>query len=141
MTIAEPHPPPPAGLSGLLERHEIALCVLFGSRARGDAKADSDVDLGVVRADRRPFTFRELAAAQLELEQILGHRVDLVDLATPDVILRLSVVRDGLVWFVDARERWTDFVGSVLVEHDDIAPWIEACARGVGRAAVRRASA
>lgn len=139
MSDASPHRPvPPDGLRDLLARHAIALCVLFGSRARGDATARSDLDLGVIRADRRPFTFRELAAAHLDLEQLLGDRVDLVDLSTPDVVLRLAVARDGVVWFADARETWTDFVGCALVEHDDIAPWIEACVRGVGRAAARR---
>lgn len=75
---------------------------LFGSRARGDATARSDVDIGVWLAER-PTTFDsypfEVAG---DLEQALGLRVDLVVLngAPSDLVHR--VLRDG----------------HLLVEHD-----------------------
>ncbi len=48
--------------------------ILFGSHARGDATADSDVDL-LVEFDR-PVGLFELFALQDELELILGRHVD-----------------------------------------------------------------
>jgi len=49
---------------------------LFGSLARGDASPDSDVDL-LVEFDR-PIGLFHLVQVQLDLEEILGRKVDLV---------------------------------------------------------------
>ena len=48
---------------------------LFGSHARGEASASSDVDLIV---DLRPKTFDAYMDVKLSLERLLGRRVDLV---------------------------------------------------------------
>ncbi len=130
-------PIPPAEmsrLSDILERHTIALCVLFGSRARGDGTAGSDRDLGVLRRDRRSLSFRELGVLKLDLEDLFTESVDVVDLTTPDVALRMEVAREGVVGFAEPPELWADFVAKALVDHDDLGPWLEACVRGVGRA-------
>jgi predicted nucleotidyltransferase len=49
---------------------------LFGSVARGDARPESDVDL-LVDFDK-PIGLFHFFRVQRRLEQILGHRVDLV---------------------------------------------------------------
>jgi predicted nucleotidyltransferase len=62
----------------VLERHhEIELAVLFGSWARDDAHAHSDVDLAIAWRREAPPLGRELAL-QAELERALGRDVDLV---------------------------------------------------------------
>lgn len=58
----------------LAERFGVRSLALFGSVARGEATAESDVDL-LVEFDR-PVGLFELFALQDELELILGHRVD-----------------------------------------------------------------
>jgi len=69
---------------------------LFGSVARGEARPDSDVDLGVLYAAEPPAT---LAAPQFvlegELERLLAGRVQVVSLnrAAADLVHR--VLRDG----------------------------------------------
>jgi predicted nucleotidyltransferase len=49
---------------------------LFGSVARDEARADSDVDLLIELG--RPLDLFELGRIQVRLEDILGQRVDLV---------------------------------------------------------------
>lgn len=58
----------------LAERFGVRSLALFGSVARGEATAESDVDL-LVEFDR-PVGLFELFALQDELELILGRRVD-----------------------------------------------------------------
>lgn len=49
---------------------------LFGSVARDEAGPDSDVDV-LIQFDR-PLSLFDLGRIQIRLEEILGHRVDLV---------------------------------------------------------------
>jgi uncharacterized protein len=74
----------------------IAAVYLFGSTARGSARADSDVDIGIL--------FEETPAATLagqpyslaaDLERRLGRAVDVIALNTAPVDLRSRVLRDG----------------------------------------------
>lgn len=67
---------------------EVEIAVLFGSRARDEASASSDVDLAV-----RGVADRLHIAA--ELSRSLGTEVDVVDLDTDDLVLLAEIVRDG----------------------------------------------
>jgi len=77
-------------------RADIAAVYLFGSTARGTARADSDVDVAVLFHSPPP---RTLGGPRLsiegELERTLGAPVDLVVLNDAPVDLRIRVLRDG----------------------------------------------
>jgi predicted nucleotidyltransferase len=51
---------------------------LFGSYARGDAKEDSDVDLGIIMEDAR-MSLWKYAGMALGLEQVLNKKIDLIE--------------------------------------------------------------
>ncbi|MDF1521770.1 MAG: nucleotidyltransferase domain-containing protein [Trueperaceae bacterium] len=70
---------------------------LHGSRARGDARTDSDVDLAFLA--EAPIRLDALLALQADLAAILGTEVDLVDLFTADDVLRVQVIEHGQVLF------------------------------------------
>lgn len=64
-------------LADLCQRYHVATLELFGSRAKGTARADSDVDLLVTfQGERTPgLAFVTLAD---ELEAVFGRHVDLI---------------------------------------------------------------
>lgn len=63
-------------LRALAERHGARRLRVFGSVARGDAAAGSDVDF-VVEMEQGRSLF-DLGALQIELSEALGHPVDIV---------------------------------------------------------------
>ena len=90
-----------APLVRVAERHpEIQAVYLFGSQATGTATPDSDVDVGVLYASPQPL------ARTLELEdavaQVLGRRVDVVDVTTSGAFLALEIVRGARVFCRDS---------------------------------------
>jgi predicted nucleotidyltransferase len=67
--------------------------LLFGSEARGGARADSDVDLAALF--RSPVGVVALLEARADIERLLDRSVDLVDLGAASAILAMQVLRDG----------------------------------------------
>lgn len=107
----------------------LALVVLHGSRARGDARSDSDVDVALL-ADA-PLDTLTLLDLQSALEPHLGATVDLVDLWSSDDVLRVQVIEHGRVAFErsptgfrnvavhDYRRLDLDVVESIIERHLD----------------------
>lgn len=73
------------------KRNDISYCAVFGSFARGEASAESDVDL-LVRFSK-PKGFDWLDAA-FEIEDILGRKVDLVTENGLHPQVRKNVLKD-----------------------------------------------
>ena len=67
----------PAALAALCRRYHVAKLELFGSRARGTARPDSDVDLLVTFEDGQTPGLEFFGLAD-DLERFLGRRVDLL---------------------------------------------------------------
>jgi len=72
----------------------VASLVLFGSFARNQARADSDVDLLVTFAG--PPTFDRFMDLKFYLEDLLGRRVDLVTAAALKPRLEPMVEREAI---------------------------------------------
>lgn len=74
----------------LAGRAEVAVALLYGSRARGNYRPDSDVDVAVLgQVDRLAL------AAQLSLAT--GHEVHVVDLAAAGYPLLSAIINDGVL--------------------------------------------
>lgn len=77
--------------------HAQAHLKLFGSRARGDARRASDIDLALVGT--RSFSPVELAIVRDALENSrIPFRVDLVDYSAAPAALRATIDREGIAW-------------------------------------------
>jgi len=82
----------PDKLAKALDREAVRLAVLFGSRAKGVARAESDWDVGLIVS--APVDW---FAWMAELGSIVGGRVDLVDLARAPPLLAHRAVTEGKV--------------------------------------------
>ncbi|MDE3088886.1 MAG: nucleotidyltransferase domain-containing protein [Chloroflexota bacterium] len=94
----------------LARRYGIELMVLFGSRARGDMRPDSDLDLGVVFAPRRMPTPLELSGLETQMLDLLRDDVHLVTLNFVNPELRMAAAREGRVLYRRGDAVWTRFV-------------------------------
>ncbi len=75
-------------------RHGATQMRLIGSVARGDARPDSDVDLLVTWSRRTRLL--DQAALMLELESLLGRKVDIASDGWVEPSIRESVYRDAI---------------------------------------------
>jgi predicted nucleotidyltransferase len=96
---------------------------LFGSVARGTARASSDVDVGVLYEVTPPATLEglgfDLAA---RLEPAIGRTVDLVVLNRAPADLIHRVLRDGILVVEIDRRRRIEFEVRARNEYFDLAP-------------------
>ena len=70
---------------------------LFGSRARGDARLASDIDLAIdPREDLPRSVFCQLSDGFEESN--VPVRVELVDLRSASAVLRAKVLQEGIQW-------------------------------------------
>ncbi|MCC7032089.1 MAG: nucleotidyltransferase domain-containing protein [Acidobacteria bacterium] len=105
-----------AGISG------VRLAFLFGSRARGQARRDSDIDVAVLldeeaaRADRGA-TIRQVAA---ELGRtVSAAHLDLVVLNDAPALLRQRVLRDGIVLYQRSPADRVRFAVKAIRDYQD----------------------
>ncbi|HEY8089612.1 MAG TPA: nucleotidyltransferase domain-containing protein [Polyangiaceae bacterium] len=92
----------------------VRLAYVFGSTARGDGRAASDVDLGVVLD-----AGGQLGELAERVERGIGQAVDLVDLRRAPPLLLHEVLRDGVVVVCrDDLER-AEFESRALAEYLD----------------------
>ena len=96
----------------------LGLLVLFGSRARGAARASSDWD------------FAYFAAPEADLDGLLlalvttldTERVDLTDLARGGALLRYHVARDGVALFEAEPDTFDRFRRQAIAFWCDVEP-------------------
>ena len=99
---------------------EVRALYVFGSQSSGQARPDSDVDLGVLYGRRRPLA--ATLTLEQQVEEIIGRHVDVVDLAHASAFLALDVVRGERVFCRDSTE--TDrFELYVLRRAGDLLPF------------------
>lgn len=72
---------------------------LFGSRARGDSRTWSDIDVAVQASPALPAGVLSALREALEASSCLLN-VDLVDWNDADAALRESITREGIEWSV-----------------------------------------
>jgi len=82
--------------------HGVTYLALFGSVARGEDRADSDIDLAV-RFGRRVSLF-DLVDLQLSFQKILARTVDLIPLDDAYSFMAETFNRDQIVLFDGTNE-------------------------------------
>ncbi|HXO22525.1 MAG TPA: nucleotidyltransferase domain-containing protein [Thermoanaerobaculia bacterium] len=102
---------------------DIAAAYLFGSVARGTARRDSDVDVGILYSTDPPSGLAGLGLAlEGELERALGRDVQVVVLNRAPVDLVHRVLRDGKLIYERDRSRRIAFEVRSRNEFFDLQP-------------------
>lgn len=78
-------------LADICHAHDVVFLGLFGSTARGEARADSDIDLLVRFSTRKSLL--SVLALQEQLEHVFHKRVDLVTEAALSPYLRDRILQ------------------------------------------------
>jgi predicted nucleotidyltransferase len=112
----------------------VRLVVLFGSVARGWARADSDVDLAVLGGE-----FWDQLGLGNALATLLGREPHVVDLSAVSDWLRFQIARDGILVYEGSPGEWAEFKARAMVLYWDLAPTIALCAAGVKRRLLQEA--
>lgn len=82
-------------VDAVLKKHGIKRLIAFGSRARGDARPDSDLDLtGSLPPGSDLLT---IVNVQLDLEEAFGVKVQFIALDAVSAALQKRIDRDGVV--------------------------------------------
>jgi predicted nucleotidyltransferase len=94
---------------------------LIGSRARGDAHADSDWDFAFLGDDADDLA---LDLRVLLTEHLHTDRIDVVDLNHAGAVMRFQAARDGVPLVQRSPDQWDDFCVEAALFWCDMGPVI-----------------
>ena len=100
-----------------VQQDNFLLVFLFGSFARGFSTDESDVDVAIMF--KKVPDFFELSDLKDQLSRRVGKEVDIVRLNTASPIIKMQVLRYGLLVKKDKRA-YNDFFVSTLREYYDL---------------------
>ena len=100
-------------------RKDVRLALLFGSRAKGRARLDSDADVAVLGKDLNLF---ELAS---DLSEAAGIEVDVVSLADPGYPLLNALLRESIVLHEGERHSAAAWRSRALLQAETDRPGFE----------------
>ena len=103
----------------------ISTLVLFGSRATGGSRPDSDLDIALLPARDVPPPRRKLQArlASRLADLAPGGRVDVVFLDEAPELLRQHILEHGRVIIQRDLSRWNELRIATMREHGDREPY------------------
>lgn len=79
----------------ILERYGTKRAGLFGSYVRGEIREDSDIDI-LVEIEKN-ISLLDFIGIKLEIEEVLGREVDLVEYNTIKPLLRERILKEQVV--------------------------------------------
>ncbi len=126
MSGSSPDPAATAARVGDVMRRfpDVAAAWVFGSVARGRARPDSDLDVGVVYRERKSDAHDRVATAlAIELSRATGFStIDVIDLESQGPIFAHHVLCDGLRAYEGDPIRRVDFESDTIARALDFMP-------------------
>ncbi|HCW51637.1 MAG TPA: hypothetical protein DGR79_06185 [Clostridiales bacterium] len=112
-------------LVSLLKGYGPIAVYAFGSRASGEARPDSDLDLAVLLPSGTRLPVTERLAIVDRLQEIAGVEVDLVVLNEARLPLRFEIIRHGRVLWESDPDARTDAEDIIVRDYLDFRPFLE----------------
>ena len=100
-------------------RSDVRLALLFGSRAKGRSRLDSDADVAVLGQDLNLFSLMS------DLSHAAGVEVDIVSLKDPGFPLLNVLLRDGIVLHEGERGAAATWRSRAWLQAETDRPWFE----------------
>lgn len=90
-------------IKSVAENHNLLLAVLYGSRASGKAREDSDIDIAVF--GEKPISFKELVDLNNEFMDVFKvNEIDVKSLHFVDPLFRYQVMQKGILLYGKERD-------------------------------------
>jgi predicted nucleotidyltransferase len=102
----------------LSEFDDIAFAFLFGSSARGEATALSDVDIAIYFTGA--VDFYRINGVRQDLSELLGTETDIVVLNNAAPVIRMQVLKKGTLIVDLDRRLYNEFFVNTVKEYDDL---------------------
>jgi len=119
------------------DESDVANAILFGSRARGTARPDSDVDIALELTAGARRDARALGGLAARLASAAGRPVGLVILDEAPAPLAYRIFRDGRLLIERDHALLVKRKARAILDYLDWKPVEDLCADGVLRAAAR----
>lgn len=79
----------------ILQRYGVTRVGLFGSWVRGEIREDSDIDILV--EIEKDISLLDFVGLKLEIEEVLGRKIDLVEYSTIKPLLRERILKEQVI--------------------------------------------
>lgn len=122
-------------IASALERHgEIILAYVFGSFIHGDTF--SDIDIGVLTGEDIDFCLDFELNLEIEIEDIVKYPMDIRVINNAPLSFCQNVIRHGRVILERDADMHADFMGKILKEYFEFAPFRRRYLREVANAPI-----
>ena len=83
----------------ILKQYDVQKAALFGSFVRGEQRQDSDIDILVEFKNRENKTLLDLVGLELELEELLNHKVDVLTYHSIHPLLKDYILKEQEIFY------------------------------------------
>ena len=104
------------------KKKEIGAVYLFGSQAKGKARENSDIDLGILFTKRKKknlLSFPEITYSS-DLSEILGKKVEVIDLGSARIDFAHRVITEGKLLVSNNEKERIEFEEKILSLYFDL---------------------
>lgn len=107
----------------LMKYENILFAYIFGSYAKGNMRADSDVDIGIYLKEE--MNIEEYLKIRMDLTKICKRQVDLVVLNAATPLLKYEIYKNNILLFTRDRTIESNYKVKTLFEYNDIKRYLE----------------
>ncbi len=100
------------------DKEEILLAFIFGSIVNSQITRESDVDIAIL-FNRMP-DFKEILYLKGRLSDLIKREIDIVVLNNASPIIRMQVLKKGLLVANKDRAKYNDFFVRTIKEYEDL---------------------